>query len=310
MKIIQQQSRCAQILDQVAKMPPGTPLVLTTKSGDLLFAGTRMSAPASVATLPSSLPTVPDSFAAQLLKAFVAPLDAFGLPASSLIDGVVRYATMPPQLASELRTLPPAPAGFDTLAALRDAQEARRRHPGGPPRVLNLLGTTFKVYDGVTLMGDLELRGDVILPRGTPQPRVGEQSAAKAASQAPMGLGLEHPLLKHAKKANEFSNVLGAGVDTLGKLYPELEQQIAVAGEVVEVLTIVTSGAAIIDALNKDDTNAALGHCLVIGANALSLAAKFSGDPNLRNIALACKFSNKVWAFFFPSKPAGAPNRA
>jgi hypothetical protein len=125
-----------------------------------------------------------------------------------------------------------------------------------------------------------------------------------------MGIGLEHPLLKHAKKANEFSNLLGAGVDTLGKLYPEIEQQIAVAGEVVEVLTIVTSGTAIIDALNKDDTNAAFGHCIVIGANALSLSAKFSGDPNLHNIALVCKFSNKVWAFFFPSKSAGTPKEA
>jgi hypothetical protein len=293
MKLIQQRSKCAELLDHVAGMPPGTPFALAAPTRQTLFLGTRLTH--TGAPVPQGLAQASGT---ELLKAFVTPAVS-GLPVAAFIDAFqnarATTKTSPPDMPKVLwQGQPSAPAYYDFFARLRKAQEERKLSPGKPPEVLKLGDTTFTVHDNITLIGDLTLVGDVVVPApktvAVPQPKTGEAQSS------------DHVLLADPQKANEVVNFIGEGVDTLSKCFPDLDRQVAGAGEIVDGLAIVTSGVGFVDAIHQGNNRALVGCSLTLGAAAVDLLGTFTCNASLHNVALLLKFSKTGWTLFCPSK--------
>lgn len=299
MQVITLSPKTGRLLDRVAGMPAGTPLALSSESGQPLFVGTRLSKFA--APLRQSLP---ETVGVQLLKAFLSPLTLFGLPVSAMIDGFLQQVRSPAQTtvtdlaALQTHAQPVTPQLDDFFVRLKKAQEARVQSPGKPPEVLRFGSATFTVRDDVTMMGKgLKVAGNALVPVPTVALAPHPQTTA-----IPEDGSANYGMLANAQRANDFVNIVGEGVDTFSKLYPNLGQQLGLAGDIVDGFGVLTSGGAFIDAFRRGDDNALVGCTLTLGAGALNLAGTFSGNPDLRNVALFLKFSKTGWTFFFPSK--------
>jgi hypothetical protein len=310
MEFVHQDSQLAKMLDNVAATSPNLPFALMDPNGQPLFLGTKFipsraaaSPPAGPAMRPLLVGTVSNP-TTQLAPQFAKPsgmkllafsmvtfVDAFGLPLSAMINAFQAVRTTPATgLAQWAATQPPASSkaaalfDFSTLEAL---QKGRKLHPGRPPDTVQISGMTFTVYDTVTLMGDLKLSHGVVVA----------EPAAPVAQPA-TGSGF----LSDKEKLNDFVSWMGDAPEVISKLYPDLGPSMAIAGEVVEGLAIVTSTMGAIDAFRRGDNKALGNYSLTLGVSAIDLFGAVGGHPALCNFALLLKLAKPGWAIFYPSK--------
>jgi hypothetical protein len=281
MEIVQQGSKVAGLLDNFAKLPPGAPFALTAPNGQTLFVGARMTHLREPALQGPAKTT-----GIELLEAVVAPFAAvLGLPVAGLFNLFRQSNTS--DLSKYLSQPQPAgPAFTDFVADFQNVQAAHRAPPAKPPRIVRQGDTTLVIYDELVIGADMNLAGAVLVPQSraaVPQPKTAEiQSIGRRLLADPYAM-------------NELVNFLGEAVDTAPKFFPDLGASVAIAGDVVDVMAIFTSGAGILDAIHRGDKKALGGYSLTLGAGTLHLAGSLSGNSSLCNVAVLLKTIKGGW---------------
>jgi hypothetical protein len=281
MEIVPQGSKVAGLLDNFAKLPPGAPFALTAPNGQTLFVGSRMTHSRAPA-----LPGPAKTTGIELLEAVVMPFAAvLGLPVAGLFNLFRQSST--PDLSKYLSQPQPAVPAFTGFAAdFQNAQRAHRTTPAKPPRIVKRGDTTLVIYDDLVIDADMNLFGAGLVPRShaaVPQPKMAEIQS--------IGRGL----LADPYAMNELVNFLGEAIDTVPNFFPDLGAPVAIAGDVVDVMAIFTSGAGIRDAIHRGDKMALGGYSLTLGAGTLHLAGSLSGNSSLSNVAVLLKTIKVGW---------------